>query len=621
MRSLARPRPGLCLATALSFAAGTALAFVVHPVLHDLGIAWLAVPLFFGGLAALVVHSIVRARTNRRLVELLEAAGQDGFWHYDFSTGKTYFSRRWYELLGYEPWSFSPSMDALLSKVHPNDTSTLQETLNRFVAERGDEFRETIRMQRKDGTWLWVRTRGSTVTRDADGRPKLVAGVHSDITDLKQSEERIVAVGRTNPVSGLSNRVAYSARAGDHLQKASQEQQQRARGLVLLNLRGFREINRAYGRDRADAVLAAVGAALQSLVHSNDMVFHFDADTFAIFITPLEDRADLLLILERIRMRFASPFAVGDEQIRLHPRMGVATYPDDGDDQTRLALAAEDALSRAKQADKSFAFFTPALDTEVQTRADNIRALERAVDNKEFRVWYQPICTADGTPVACEALVRWDRPGHGIVSPGAFISHAESSGLIVHIGQAVLQQVFADFPRFGPGLEYVSVNVSARQFQDSRTRNDILSAIASSSLEPGKVVLEITESTLLHRVEEALGLIDRLTKSKVRFAIDDFGTGFSSLSYLRSLPAHVLKIDRSFIRDIGADPRAEAIVQSIISLAEGLGLSVVAEGVETRHQFERLQELGCRHFQGYLLGRPEPVDKLATRIQQLSNAS
>lgn len=618
MQHLARPSLAVRLAVPLSFAAATGVAFFVHPLLHSLGVAWVAVPIVFGGLGALVAGAISRAVTTRRLLELLEAAGQDGFWHHDFTTGHSYFSRRWYELLGYEAFSFPASMDAFLTRVHPDDRGPTEEILNRFVEERRDSFRTTLRMKTATGGWIWLQSRGTTVTRDHQGRPKLVAGVHSDITDLKRTEERIAAVGRTNPVSGLSNRLGYNARVGDYLQKAARELVRHPRGLVLLNLRGFRETNRAYGRETADAILAAVGAALQALIHSNDMVFHFDADTFAIFITPLEDRSDLILILERIRTRFAAPFAVRNEQIRLIPRMGVSTYPDDGDDPTRLVLAAEDALNRAKQSDRSFVFFTPSLDTEVQNRAEIMRALEHAVEQEEFRVWYQPICNGDGVPVACEALVRWDRPGHGIVAPGAFIGHAESSGLIVHIGNLVLQQVFSDFPSFGPGLEYVSVNISARQLQDSRTRNSILSAIKHSGLEPGKVVIEITESTLMHRVEEALGLMERLVSNKVRFSIDDFGTGYSSLSYLRSLPAHALKIDRSFISDIESDRRAEAIVQAILSLAEGLGLDVVAEGVETRYQLDRLQELGCRYFQGYLTGRPEHADALVRRMQEVS---
>jgi diguanylate cyclase (GGDEF)-like protein/PAS domain S-box-containing protein len=471
-----------------------------------------------------------------------------------------------------------------------------------------------------------VRTDGVELAVDVDCRdlrddPTVDGLVFTirDVTERRQLEEQLIRQAFHDSLTGLANRVLFQDRVEQSVARAKRDHG--LVGVLFIDLDDFKIVNDTLGHAVGDQLLVAVGRRITEQVRSTDTVARLGGDEFAALIET-DSIADLELAAERIVLALAEPFTVAGETVNGISSVGLGSTLE-ASDSDELLRQADLALYVAKGAGKGqWRRYQSDLHTAVLERLELRLALDHAVKEDQFVLQYQPIFDlASGAALGFEALVRWNHPTRGIIGPSNFIEVAEESGLIVPIGRMVLRQALrtagAWQRRLQPGVvRYVSVNVSARQFRTTGFVDEVRQALAESGVEPGTLMLEITESLLLRNDEQVRSDLEGLRAMGVRLAIDDFGTGYSSLSYLQHMPIDVLKIDKSFIDDVHASNQQRALVTAIVQLARTLDLAVVAEGVEHPAQHAALVEMGCPYGQGYLFARPLPADEALALLPQ-----
>ena len=408
-------------------------------------------------------------------------------------------------------------------------------------------------------------------------------------------------------LTGLPNRTLLHDRLGQQLAHARREGSMVA--VLLLDLDSFKDVNDALGHPLGDRLLCTVAQRINAVVRATDTLARLGGDEFLLVQPQVRRSADIATLADKILATVATPLDLAGQEIQISTSIGVALFPQDGQDPDTLLQHAELALYRAKaQGRGQYRFFEPAMDDEAQARRRLERELRQALEQGEFVLHYQPqLELASGRLVGAEALVRWNHPERGLVPPGEFIPAAEANGLIRPLGAWVLREACRQatvWRERGWDLS-VAVNLSPAQLRHRQLLPLIGVALEAAGLEPARLELEITEGVLMENVEQqGDGLLRGLTADGVRLALDDFGIGYSSLAYLRHLPVKTIKIDRSFVRDLGQDPDALALVRAIVTLGHSLRKRVVAEGIENATQLALLRELGCDEAQGYHIARP-----------------
>jgi diguanylate cyclase (GGDEF)-like protein/PAS domain S-box-containing protein len=472
----------------------------------------------------------------------------------------------------------------------------------------------------KDGSLYWVYT---TIVPfvGPDGLPVQYIAIRADITERKKAEEEAQRMAFFDALTGLPNRRLVAERLNLALLASGRSGEFGA--LVLLDLDHFKEVNDTLGHFQGDELLRQVSLRLQNCVRQTDTVARLGGDEFVLVLNGLgDDLADATAragdLSEKVRETLAMRYHFNGLQVDITASVGVVMFLSTALPVDELLKQADMALYRAKAAGRNrVAFFDPALQDEVNARAALLRDLREAQERQTLKVHYQPVVTAGGGVLGVEALLRWPHPTKGAISPAQFIPLAEQTGLILPIGKWVLQTACEQLVAWAahPTRQAwsVAVNVSARQFKDPDFVQHVTQTLADTGANPQLLRLELTESMLHSDIPETIEKMTTLRALGVRFSLDDFGTGYSSLSYLKRLPLDQLKIDQSFVRDVLTDPNDAAIACTILSLAESLGLNVVAEGVETAEQLLFLLGHGCASFQGYLFGRPVPADQLPDR--------
>ena len=427
---------------------------------------------------------------------------------------------------------------------------------------------------------------------------------------LSLANRRVLELAQTDVLTGLPNRAFFLARL-DELNS-----QLRDRGptfsILMLDLDRFKNVNDSLGHGAGDALLRLVAQRLKSAVRATDVLARLGGDEFAIIQEDCEDqRACSTELAARIAKLVAEPFLLPGHRVEIGTSVGIAIAPDHGRDQEQLLKKADLALYRSKSAGRNcFTIYDEAMSAELEARNTLEGDLRDAIALCQLEVHYQPFMDATtGARRGFEALVRWRHPARGLIPPDQFIALAEETGLIVPLGEFVLRRACADAANWPSDL-MVAVNLSPIQFKEADLFDVICAALRDSGLSPQRLEIEITESVLLERGAENHAFMERLKRIGIELALDDFGTGYSSLSYLTAFPFDKIKIDKSFIRNLTHQPRSSAIISSIVTLARGLDMSVTAEGVETAEEFERLKALGVNFAQGYLFGRPLPVDQI-----------
>jgi len=482
--------------------------------------------------------------------------------------------------------------------------------IHRGIAQ-GHEARALLRNYRKDGELFWNDLHVNPVRDDA-GIVTHYVGVLNDVTERQRYQEQIAHRATHDELTGLPNRTLLLDRLQQAIAAAARVPGGGV-GVAFIDLDNFKLINDGLGHAAGDTVLRAFSARLAACIRGADTVGRFGGDEFVLVISEQPGDSGIGRVIERVEAAFAEPLDIGGALHYVTGSIGYCCYPAHGDDAETLLMRADIAMYEAKQAGRNRVVqYRHEFDAAVSDRLFLVARLREALVHDEFVLHFQPLFRADGTPTGMEALVRWQHPDQGLLPPGRFINACEHSGLIVPLGRWVLHEAarhHALLVAHGFGHLTISINVSALQFQPSLV-DDVQAALQGHRLPLGALEVELTESAVMSDPEAAIVIMNRLNTLGVSVAVDDFGTGYSSLAYLKRLPIARLKIDQSFVRDLGQDEDDEAICTSIIALARSLKLGTVAEGVETEGQRRWLLDHGCDELQGYLLGRPVAFEEI-----------
>lgn len=471
---------------------------------------------------------------------------------------------------------------------------------------RGEDWSGEFTNRRADGTLFWEFQHVSPV-QDAQGRVTHYLAIREDVTARKEQEEKILFQAHYDQLTGLPNRTLARDRLGHAIAQAARAQQRLA--VIFLDLDNFKKVNDTLGHGAGDQLLIEAARRIESCVRTSDTVARLGGDEFLVLLSEFGGTDDVERIAIKMLAAFRPMFMLEGEAVGVTPSLGIAIYPDDGQDVSSLLRNSDLAMYDAKDAGRNaWRFFDQASHVQSLSRLALERDLHGALARGELQLHYQPLI-AIGTRalLGAEALLRWHSPRHGNVSPDRFIDIAEQSDLIVEIGDWVLRtacRCTAAWRKAGHADFYMAVNVSPRQFRHDGFVASVMQALADMRLPSSALQIEITEGVLMRSDPVVLESLLTLDRRGVRIAMDDFGTGYSSLSYLRRFPFHTLKIDREFIRDLAIDANDRALVNAAVSMGKQLGLVVVAEGVETDEQLACLEEHGCDVAQGYFFGRP-----------------
>ncbi len=478
----------------------------------------------------------------------------------------------------------------------------------RTLAEHG-YWRGEIWNRRKNGeTYPELLT--ITAIADEDGKITHYAALFSDITELKENEQRIKHLAYYDPLTNLPNRRLFYDRLSLAISHAHRHRLRLA--VMFVDLDRFKQINDTLGHKVGDQLLEQVAGRLKACLREDDSVARTGGDEFLILLPEVDHYEDAAIIAQRLIAALTQPFALEQRDLTVTCSVGVAYYPDDGLDLDTLVKHADLAMYRAKEHGRNtYRLFTNTMNTQAQRRLQLETGLRRALDAGHISVHYQPLIDAGtGKLMGAEALARWMDPEWGTVAPDEFIPLAEETGLILPLGQRVLEIVAHDLASWDSDIR-VSVNLSAHQFADTGLATDLLRILGDYEVTPDRLILELTETVLMSGISTHVAQMQTLRTAGFRLSVDDFGTGYSSLAYLRRFPLDCLKIDRSFVEELEESDDARTIVSAMVQLAHNLRLRVIAEGVETEAQANQLREMGCDFLQGFLFSRPLPASVFA----------
>lgn len=498
--------------------------------------------------------------------------------------------------------------------INTSGKGMMQEAMKRLDCHPKPCYYE-INSQTLDGPrWIGWAMKGVV---DEKGRIEAIVGIGRDITDRKKAEQEILQLAHYDPLTGLPNRSLFHDRLSQAISLASRNDSSLA--VLFLDLDRFKHVNDAFGHQIGDLLLQEVSRRLSSCVRATDTVARIGGDEFVIILSNLAKCSQVGSVASKIISTMSHPFQLGGHELYSGVSIGIALYPSDGTDVDSLLKHADIAMYQAKESGRgTFKFFSPDHNEKMVHRMQLEQALRRAIEHQELFLDYQPqIDSATGTITGVEALVRWNHPQLGLLQPGVFITIAEDTGLIIPLGEWVLRTACRQarvWQRAGHRQLRMAVNISPRQFQQRGMMPMIDEILQETGCDPANLELELTETTLMDKPEEAAALLKALKRRGISLAIDDFGTGYSSLSHLKHFPIDRLKIDRSFINDLTRSPEDGAIVEAIIAMAHRLHLEAVAEGVEHADQCTLLQNWGCTTSQGFLFSHPLPAQAVTTLL-------
>ena len=549
----------------------------------------------------------------------LESTG-DGVWDWRIDEGIETYSPRYLQMYGYDPDEIAERPESFDQLTHPDDVPAMERDRLEHFEGRTPAYVNEHRVRCKDGSWKWVLSRGMVIARDELGRPLRMVGTHTDITARKEAEVLIWQQANFDLLTGLPNRRMLRDRLERAIRRAREQGSQLA--VLFIDLDHFKEVNDTLGHGKGDLLLQQAAQRIRDSLRPADVVARMGGDEFTVLLSPVSGHEEIESIVQLLIERMASPFRLDDERAFVSASVGISLFPDDGEHIEALFKHADQALYVAKDAGRNrYAYFTPALQRAAQNRMRLGNDLRDALAADSLQVVYQPIVDLRrGHVCKAEALVRWHHTERGPVSPAEFIPIAESTGLILEIGEWVFRQAVRDVQRWRADIDeqfQVSVNKSPVQFHsESGMHTRWLRQLVEAGLPGDAVSLEITEGLLLEGGDGASQQLMALRRAGFSVALDDFGTGYSSLSYLQRYEIDCIKIDRAFVHELEPGSKALALCKAIITMAHELGMSVVAEGVETARQRDLLASIGCDLGQGFFFARPMSAQALETLLRQ-----
>jgi diguanylate cyclase (GGDEF)-like protein/PAS domain S-box-containing protein len=565
------------------------------------------------GTAKALRRSEARLANAQRIARL-------GHWEWDVEADRLRCSEMVFAILGTDPDAFDGNFVGLLNHIHRHDRRRVARNVRNAV-RRHRSLGMDCRVVRPGGSVHVVRLEAEVLCDDA-GQPTHLVGTVQDITERREAEDRIRHLALHDTLTDLPNRVLFKERLVQTLDRARVSGRRAA--VLFVGLDRFNRINASLGYDLGDQLLKEAALRLTACLKDatpaagHAEISRFGGDEFTVVLADVAGPEEVATVAGRILDILSETYVLGGREVFTTTSIGIALCPEDGDRVVALLKNADAALRHAKRRGKNnFQFYTAAMNADAERRLDMESKLRRALENDEISLHYQPkVETASGRLTGVEALIRWHHPELGNVPPSDFIPLAEETGLIVSIGEWVLATACAQAVRWrdeGLMLPQVAVNLSARQFWHDDLARTVGRVLAETGLEPERLELELTESTIMRDAEATIAALRALKGMGVKLAVDDFGTGYSSLGYLQRFPIDALKVDRSFIRDVTTNADSAAITRTVIAMGRNLNLTVVAEGVETGAQFDFLREEGCHQVQGYLISRPLPAAEM-TRL-------
>ena len=550
---------------------------------------------------------------------LAARAANDGLWDWNLPNNRIYFSPRWKALLGYSDAELGNAPSVWLDRVHPDDVEMVKRTLSETGQPGKDSLEIEYRIRHRDNTYHWALTRGLVVRDDAGAAYRLV-GSQTDITTRKSAEEQLRHEAFHDKVTGLANRALFLDRLTNTLDRVKR-QPGYLFAVLYVDLDRFSTINERAGHEAADRLLQAVAARLRSYARVGDTVVRLGDDEFAVLLDGIANERSAVVFADRMRELIGAPCDIGPEVVSVGASLGIALNGPESVNAEMLLNEAESAMQRAKKNGKNrHEIFDRETHSRLVSKLKIESDLRQAAERGELELYYQPIFSLkDAEIIRVEALIRWNHPRRGQVSPVEFIPVAEETGLILNIGDWVLQEVADQTRRWhaeGFAPIAVAVNFSPKQFQQQNLLTTVGTILSRCKHTGFPLEIEITESAAMQDVDETIKILKNLREMGVRISMDDFGVGYSSLSCLRLFPLNTLKIDRGFVQGIPALKDNTAITNAIIGIGHSLGLSLVAEGVENEEQLNFLKSQGVEEGQGFLLGKPMPARDLAPLLRR-----
>lgn len=560
-------------------------------------------------------------RTGGERYALAVQAANEGLWDWNLKTNEIYFSPHWKAILGYEEQKIQPSVDEWFSRVHPEDLARLKMDITIHLEDTTSSFKSEYRMLHSNGDYRWVLTQGLAV-RDAKGQPYRLIGSQTDITRHKITEDDLRYASLHDALTGLPNRVQFMK----HLERAMGQIKQNKDYLfavLFLDLDRLKVINDSLGHLIGDQLLITVARRLKSCLRPGDTVARLGGDEFTILLENIQDASDATRMAERLQNELVLPIHLEGHKLFISASIGIALSTTGYDRPEDILGDADTSMYWAKARGRAcHELFNPGMHPHTVEFREAEAELQRAVEQQEFQVYYQPIVSlATGQMTGVEALLSWQHPRRGLVEPSEFIPIAEETGLIIPLGEWVLRSACAQTKAWhiaGCSFLRLAVNVSIRQFQRTSEQDDLPRLVTTVLNETGLAAqaleLEITESIPLINNDFNQALLNKLKILGLQIALDDFSLD-SPLNILRQFPINTLKIDRFLVKEIFHNPEDAAIIKTIISLAHDLKLRVIAEGVETKEQLAWLRDQQCDEFQGYLFSPPVPAPALTELLQ------
>jgi diguanylate cyclase (GGDEF)-like protein len=544
------------------------------------------------------------SRKEEQLLQTVLNNMSQGVLMFDSETHLIFCNQRYIELYGLSPEIVKPGCslrDLLRHRIERGSFSGDPDEYTARLAEgiaEGKTFNNVVNLP--DGRAV------SVVNKPVAGGGWLAT--HEDVTERQRSEERIAHMARHDALTDLPNRVLLLEQLNHEIKRVKRGE---CLAVLCLDLDQFKSVNDALGHHIGDELLKLVGERLRRCTRELDIVARMGGDEFAIIMTQMDQAADAATLSKRIRDSVIKPYQVEGHQIVTDISIGISVAPMDAVESDELLRNADMALYDAKADGRgTFRFFEPEMNTRMKVRRELEMDLRKALAGEQFELYYQPLVVLETNEVnGFEALLRWNHPTRGLVSPADFIPIAEETGLIVPLGEWVLKAACAEAVNWPEHIK-VAVNLSPAQLNSRNLVSMVTAALQESGMPPRKLQLEITETVLLQNTFTTLATLHELRKMGVQIALDDFGTGYSSLSYLRSFPFDKIKIDRSFIQDLSNGAEPLAIVNAVAGLAKCLNMTSTAEGVETQQQMEVLQAIGCTEMQGYLFSHARPAREI-----------
>jgi diguanylate cyclase (GGDEF)-like protein/PAS domain S-box-containing protein len=553
---------------------------------------------------------------------LMLRGSNDAPWDCDLLRQTAYNSPRWHEMLGFEASAEITDFEAWVPLIHPEDSDRVQSTLQRVLNDGTESYEIESRIRHLDGHYLDILSRGF-ILRDGTGKAIRVSGTNHDLSERKRAELRIHHLAFYDVLTDLPNRRLLMERLGKAIKSSGRSGLHGA--LLFIDLDRFKELNDSLGHNVGDDLLCQVARRFDTCVRETDTVARLGGDEFVVLLENLHlERAQSALdaerVVQKIRDTLNAVYEVGGRSYHGTSSIGITLFDGASGAVEVLLKQADLAMYQAKATGRNnFHFFDQSMQAAVDERVALESDLRNGLQRGELLLHYQLQVNRLSGMTGAEVLVRWQHPQRGLVSPAAFIPLAEATGLILPLGQWVLQCACERLAKWAsdPQLRHLTlaVNVSAHQIHDPGFVEQVLAILASTGADSRRLKLELTESALAQDIESVIGRMQRLRNHGVEFALDDFGTGYSSLGYLKRLPLDQLKIDRSFVKDVLTDDSDATLARIVVTLGNELGLQVIAEGVETEEQRRFLEDNGCHDYQGYLFGRPVAIDAFERQVK------